>query len=983
MSIIDFFNKRVLETPEKTCLFSKDKKYTFRELEIFSDNISQAVCEKSNSKIVPIYINNDINVLPVVLGIIKSGKIPLPLSNSYSLEQSLLRITDINYDLIVTDTKTSVEACCKKVFECDSELYFWEKSNTSNSQGDSVSDCLENVSYVICTSGSTGIPKKVLLSESNIVWLLNEYYRLVSFSNDSKFLFTTPYTFDVSITEIFAPIFTGGELYCFSRDMSSVEKMRSTLDYIEEYGITHLSLSPTYAELLFDINPLEKWKGLKYLCLAGEKFEITLAKKLSSLLVHDIQVLNLYGPSETTIYATYYFLTGNETNVVPIGQPFEGCYCMVLDEFGNESNYGELFIGGSGVSLGYLLQSELTKEKFVTINSKKFYSTGDFVFTNEQGELIFDCRKDSQVQINGIRIELGEVESLIQSIPEVKICKCIYSNKKLYAFYQVYNAGSDVGKKLEDVLPNYLKPVLIEVEEFLLNQNRKFDSKGMLEKYCSRLDSNPLSGIKEILQEILIFLEIDHYEYMDSIDVVRFFVEVEEKFKIDVGESDILGLSSLDKVENYIQDKLLQYSNNIGKDENQASVIEQSPEYYDNLKTNLSLQISRYFRMNIFEEEQIPTLYMQKHYHMKGYDTVLSFDCSYSDFTYKGMRNLEDKISILSNCFDILKMVLFFEDENLFFKKIKSGTYIPFIYISNDLLSEKIVKDILYDLSLSPQFFIVAYPNQQKITFYFSHYIIDKSSLYKLSREVSSFLEDNNLSQFESSYESFIKYIKKSTETISVEEIYQLIPETKFTIPTLRERSDQRLMIMESKLHSEEPLDVTLEAIYKYSKYIFRISNDIEEITGSMIVNIREFVDYDADNLIGDIHSTVPFCIKRMDSVEEFKDRQDELIALYEKGVNIRDKIYEAYPEYPDLYKQMKDRWESLNTSFNYLGEINNIDKFLKEIKEVHFNRKYVIVFTKKSRLFLVIMNNSLLPSHFEMNCSNGDKVSVYDYLTV
>ncbi|MBF0778636.1 hypothetical protein E4T82_07855 [Streptococcus cuniculi] len=225
---------------------------------------------------------------------------------------------------------------------------------------------IENkISYIICTSGTTGIPKKVFLTSENICWLLQEFYKIVNFNSESRFLFTTPYTFDVSLTEIFCPVFTGGTLICYESGVSSILNMKKLL---VANNISHLSLSPSFAETLVDTNGSDIFESLSALCLAGEIFPGTLANKLRSVIDKGCRVFNLYGPSETTIYATYYELENKDYQVVPIGQPLPGVNLQFdsMVQLGEDEQV-ELFIGGKGVSAGYLLQPELDSEKFVIV----------------------------------------------------------------------------------------------------------------------------------------------------------------------------------------------------------------------------------------------------------------------------------------------------------------------------------------------------------------------------------------------------------------------------------------------------------------------------------------------------------------------------------------------------------------------------------------------------------------------------------------
>ncbi|MBB5888264.1 non-ribosomal peptide synthetase [Lactovum miscens] len=955
MKILEHLRQRVVKNPDEICIVSPEVSFTFKQLDQYSDKVAEYISELSQEDIVPLYIKNDFYVLPIIIGIMKLGKVPLPLTTSLVFEQSILRIEDVEYDLVVLDEQISTDGeigLKSKILVLPNAFqdYAIKKPFIAKES---------EIAYIISTSGSTGTPKKVFLTQQNISWILEEFYSVVNFNSQSKFLFTTPYTFDVSLTELFSPIFKGGRLYCFSHKLKNVEKMKSTLEYIEAYGITHMSLSPTYAELLVDISSEDKFKRLKYLCLAGENFGIGLAHKLSGILKQGTQILNLYGPSETTIYATYYQITGKELTEIPIGRGFNGCKIKVLDDNKKGQGKGELYIGGSGVTKGYLLQPDLSREKFVQIDSEIYYRTGDFVHYDVKGNLVFETRRDNQVQVNGIRVELGEIENCVLNFKTIKSCKCVYEGKRIYVFYQIKNPTEGLKAQLKESIPQYINPILIEVSEFIVNQNRKFDVKQMIQKYYPHTTLSEKSFVEKELELILRELEIASYEEMDSLDTVRFFVEVEDRFKIKIDDDFIPSLSKFYQVITLVDEKLKTLEKNpyLSKEYSDIDTFE---------STNLEFMVHNYFRQEDLENRLIPTLYMQKHYDSKP-ASILSFNANYSDFSYDGLKKIEHNLVLLAKKIDVLRMILIQEESGLYFKKVKKDRFIPVIYATNSIINEKTIKKILYGRRNALQFLVIACPFQKKITAYFSHYIIDKSSLFKLSKIFTSFLDNNNIKLLSEPYERFIHLIKAENEKISIDELMKLIPETTCSLPSLREIEDDRVLVMESELVSKKVVDVINEAIYKFAQYIFSIDGSLQKLTGSMITNIREFYEFDGADLIGDMHSTIPFQINLNQSFLDFDYSVDKTIKKYQEGLNIRDKIFEGYPEFYGKYGEAKNKWDALGISVNYIGEIKSVNDTIRELREANFNKKYIIVFTHKSKLYQIMFNNRLIPYNFDL----------------
>ena len=181
--------------------------------------------------------------------------------------------------------------------------------------------------------------------------------------------------------------------------------------------MTHVNLVPTVLAGVFSVwteNEVELLrKQLKFLMLAGEEFKYSLAIFIKNKFPN-VRILNLYGPTEATVYATIYEVKGNEPSEIPIGRALLSADVFIVDKNlkriapGEE---GEIVIAGKGISAGYSNNAELTKDKFVMIENKRCYLTGDIGFINKDGMIVFKGRRDRQVQIHGIRVELQEIEA--------------------------------------------------------------------------------------------------------------------------------------------------------------------------------------------------------------------------------------------------------------------------------------------------------------------------------------------------------------------------------------------------------------------------------------------------------------------------------------------------------------------------------------------------------------------------------------------
>ncbi len=318
-----------------------------------------------------------------------------------------------------------------------------------------------------------------MVTRKNLNYILDNIQEKYKVFEDSVYLFSTPISFDVSITEIFGFLQGKGKVY-----VKKIDKLflRTFSEVIVQKRITHFACSPSVLEILLmrltqeEINNIEM--SLCYVVVAGESFRISLLPFLKKF--SKAQFFNAYGPTETTIYAFDYKLDLNkEYEKIPIGLPFSGVKIFLLPY----QNVFRLFIGGEGVSRGYYKDEERTKKFFKIIDGMRYYDTGDLV--EKKGESYFYCgRIDSQVQINGIRLELEEVEFLIQEIiSEPILLKVISFSGMLVMFYKS-EEEINFREMLKGNISKYKIPSkFIRIPFFPLTLNNKVDIENLKNHY--------------------------------------------------------------------------------------------------------------------------------------------------------------------------------------------------------------------------------------------------------------------------------------------------------------------------------------------------------------------------------------------------------------------------------------------------------------------------------------------------------------------
>ncbi|MEI7943047.1 MAG: AMP-binding protein, partial [Candidatus Riflemargulisbacteria bacterium] len=343
----------------------------------------------------------------------------------------------------------------------------------------------KELAYIIFTSGSTGEPKGVMIerkSVNNLLEAWDEFYGLID--KPKNVLQLASFSFDAWIGDLLKTLSSRGTLViCEDNDKFDLTRI---CQLIQEHSVSLIELTPSYILMLmefafergFDLSCLE------IVIIGGESCTTKEYSLLSDFAKKfDFRLVNGYGVSEACIETIVYDGDPVTGAAVPIGRPLKGMTVWVSEK-------GELFIGGKGIGSGYLNNEELTKEKFVEISGQGvLYRTGDLVKYNDSGDLICFGREDDQVEINGRRVELLEIENTLETINGVNKAKVIsYENQNgktaITAFYLSENsvAPQKIEEELKLKLPEYLLPhKLIMMQEFPINSNGKIDKK-QLEK---------------------------------------------------------------------------------------------------------------------------------------------------------------------------------------------------------------------------------------------------------------------------------------------------------------------------------------------------------------------------------------------------------------------------------------------------------------------------------------------------------------------
>lgn len=342
----------------------------------------------------------------------------------------------------------------------------------------------EDLAYILYTSGSTGRPKGVPISHEALANFLTSMLRSPGLTACDRLLAVTTVSFDIAGLELFGPLLAGGRVVLAPTGAGIDGKGIARL--IDAHAVTVMQATPAGWRVLRDSGWAGR-PGFKMLS-GGEALDSGLAADLLRL---GGTLWNLYGPTETTIWSGALRVTPDHLNgpTLPVGGPLDNTTLTLHDAAGclvPMGVSGELWIGGKGLSPGYLDRPELTADRFVTRNGTRFYRTGDRMRQRADGTFDFLGRFDHQVKLRGFRIELGEIERQLEQVPGVAQALVMIrgdgNDARLMAWLRGDDLpqGAQIRQMLSTTLPAYMVPgVFIPLERFPLTPNGKIDRKAL------------------------------------------------------------------------------------------------------------------------------------------------------------------------------------------------------------------------------------------------------------------------------------------------------------------------------------------------------------------------------------------------------------------------------------------------------------------------------------------------------------------------
>ncbi|CCI59697.1 putative non-ribosomal siderophore peptide synthetase component [Staphylococcus equorum subsp. equorum Mu2] len=534
-TFVERFEKQVKATPYQTAITYEGESLNYDELNARANQLAYQLRAEGvgANSLIALIMDRQLETIIGIYGILKAGGAYVPIDPKYPIDRINYILEDSQPKVLLTDRELD-EAINygNKVIDL-TEATRLEAFPTSNLK--QISD-ESNLMYVIYTSGTTGKPKGVMAHSEGVMnrlnWVINKY----NVDGEDTILFKTPYTFDVSVWEIFGWAMLGSQIVLLpSGEEGNPEKITELL---EGYSVAMVHFMPSmlnmFVNFIKSTNNAQAISKLKYVLASGEALKPEQVNDFNHFIgnKNNTDLLNLYGPTETTVDVTSFDCENHKTyDSIPIGKPISNIQAYILNEDNNIMGIGvsgELCIAGVGVTAGYLNRPELTQEKFIDnpFGKGKLYRTGDLAKWNGDGNISYIGRIDEQVKIRGYRIELGEIESILRQHTHINdvaiVARPMVDNELSICAYLVSDDSLDFGSlktSLGQKLPDYMIPAyMTQLDELPVTSNGKLNKKALPEiKVESKVYVAPTNDMESAVAETFeAVLHVDQISIHDN-----------------------------------------------------------------------------------------------------------------------------------------------------------------------------------------------------------------------------------------------------------------------------------------------------------------------------------------------------------------------------------------------------------------------------------------------------------------------------------
>ena len=420
-TIYDHFREQVAIHPEATAVFDEHRRLTFRELDGLTDTIASGF-PVAHPAFVGVVMDHSVEMVASMLAILKLGAAYVPVEPSFPIERIRFIMQECKADFVITGKEYA--SLLQGL-----PLHFVERGTAIDGsiQPLPAQAAPDDVAYVLYTSGTTGTPKGVMVENRNVCHYVRAFWHEFHVGPGDVMLQYSVCSFDIFVEEVFTTLLNGAALAIPSEDTRS--DLHRLMRFVEEHRVTEISGFPY---LLLEMDKLDHIPSCLRLLISGG--DVLRANYISNLK-DKVEIYNTYGPSETTVCASYFRCNDAEPlsdGTYPIGKPVQGVHMEILDEGlhpVSDGGTGEICIFGDGVSRGYLMPTPESANFATMPDGRRVYRSGDIGYRLPDGNFAFLHRRDTQVMILGKRVECDEVENVLCACKEIEqAAVCSYTD---------------------------------------------------------------------------------------------------------------------------------------------------------------------------------------------------------------------------------------------------------------------------------------------------------------------------------------------------------------------------------------------------------------------------------------------------------------------------------------------------------------------------------------------------------------------------
>ena len=574
------FSKQARLTPDGIALIFDGRELTYEALEERSNKVAVMLQQQGvlPGAIIGLCINRSFEMIIGMLAILKTGAAFMSIDFGYPRSRINYMIEDAGIHVLLTQRE--FEELFKP--EVPKVLVISDLENQNiQTTAPKVESKQDDLAYLIYTSGSTAKPKGVMIKHESVVNFIWSRGLDLEMRSADRMLQNSSLSFDASIMEVFLALATGASLVLSAPYRQT--DLPYIVDLIHQHEITWLICTPSWLKALMAEPNITDCQSLTGILVGGEELSVDLMQKTLDTL--DILLVNEYGPTEGTIAQIVWDCDKTRTVApLPIGKPIDNMQAYILNPdlqpvpIGVQ---GHLYLGGTGLSLGYFNKPEQTKKAFIDHpftqeSNSKIYHTGDLAKYEEDGNIVYLGRADHQVQIRGYRIEFGEIEHTLRTHAEVKsaVVSMVqdHQDEKRLIAYVVLNStngevsSNDLLEHIRGYLPWYMVPSqLIIIDSIPLTANDKIDRKrlpspnweSMVEKKdpVTKLQKDMAAIWKETLNLETIGLNDNFFEIGgDSLKAMRIISRVKQDLSLMVSVRTLFDYPQLETFVNALEE---------------------------------------------------------------------------------------------------------------------------------------------------------------------------------------------------------------------------------------------------------------------------------------------------------------------------------------------------------------------------------------------------------------------------------------------